>query len=446
MTDTDLEDRLRRYGAHLNNVTETPSTSELVAVEPRHRARRLLAVATAVAAAITTVALVDGGDRRSLLTQVADQPTSGSATPNPSEGHRLPRLAIEGWQITGYHSQMDLPGATARTGFVQSFRNPSLGFDGPGVLVVTQPTIEDWGAGQGARELTVQGQPAWLMRFSPLSALMTWHPGDGRLVALYGTRLSDDELTDIAQRLRPVDAGWQVSSPAFELSELNSGSPAPLQAMAETDLTGDGGQVQLRQQLTSIIEFETLVQDRITSAASLRQVTVAGEPAALVRYVGGAERWTAMWYANGVAHELDGNTREEEFLSALASVRQFDEAQWLSLLPPSVVAPDEREGAVTEMLSDIPIPPGFDTAHLHHSLEPIERYQLGATVTGAIVCAWTDRADDDARAAMRDVRNWQVLREMVDEGDYSEAVWEAADGWLTGSTDARQVRNALGCD
>jgi hypothetical protein len=448
MTETDIEERLRRYGAHLDALAEERTASELiVGVQPnRRRAGRVLAASVAVAAVIAGVVVVKVDDDRAVQTRTTDQPTPEPTPATSGEQTDLPRLVIDGWEITGFHSDSDLAGSTGRQGFVQSFRDPALGFDGPGLVVTTQPTTENWGTGQGATELTVQGQPAWLMRFSPLAALMTWHPGDGRLVALYGDRLTDAQLTEIAEDLRPKDGGWQLSGSELGLSELNAGPPAPLRAMAETSFTRGGRSVQLRQQATSIIEFETLVQDRIMSSVSLREASVGGEPAALVRYLGDAERWAAMWYADGVLHELDGNASEETFLDALASIRRVDEPEWIAVLPGSIVTADERDAVVTEMLRDVPIPPDFDDTRFRRSNEPIERYQLGAAVTGAIVCAWVDRGDDAARAAMRDVREWPVLQQMVDQGDYAEALWESTDGWLAGSTGAGQIRMHLGCE
>ncbi|HEX7168707.1 MAG TPA: hypothetical protein VF230_17135, partial [Acidimicrobiales bacterium] len=101
---------------------------------------------------------------------------------------------------------------------------------------------------------------------------------------------------------------------------------------------------------------------------------------------------------------------------------------------------------VKEMLRDVPIPPGFDDTELRRSTEPIGRFGLGVAVTGAVACAWVERNDAAARDAMRDAREWQVLQDMVAEGEWPKVLWESADGWLAGTVDVERVRSTLGCD
>ncbi|HEX7168484.1 MAG TPA: hypothetical protein VF230_16000, partial [Acidimicrobiales bacterium] len=312
MTDTDIDERLRRYGAHLDALAAERTTSGRVSgVErPRHRAGRGLVAAVAAAAVVAGVVAINLDEGRAVRTDTADQPARESARP-------LPRTAVDGWRVTDFFSDLRMPDDGGGTGFVQSFREPARGFDGPGLVIHTHPTTADWRPHDGVTELTVQGQRAWLKRFSPIGALMTWHPGDGRLVALYADHLSDAQVIGIAEGLRPSDGGWKLSTSDLGLTEVNAGPPAAVRAMALTSYTRDSANVHLRQHATSIVEFETMVQGRVITGSSLRQVTVDGHPAALVR-TAEVEGWAALWYDDGVVHELTGDVAEAVFLDVLA--------------------------------------------------------------------------------------------------------------------------------
>jgi hypothetical protein len=88
---------------------------------------------------------------------------------------------------------------------------------------------------------------------------------------------------------------------------------------------------------------------------------------------------------------------------------------------------------------------GFSADAARHG-DSIERYQLAAAVAGSVACAWMDRGDEDARVAMGGARDWQVLKDMVDEGDYAEVLWEVADRWLAGNAKPDEIRSSLGCE
>ena len=80
----------------------------------------------------------------------------------------------------------------------------------------------------------------------------------------------------------------------------------------------------------------------------------------------------------------------------------------------------------------------------------LDRYQLGAKVTGTIACGWLDRwsaarRQGDAEgvriaiSAMGTARRWKILREMQSQGDWSEVLWGYADAMRQGSYGGRPL-------
>jgi hypothetical protein len=171
-----------------------------------------------------------------------------------------------------------------------------------------------------------------------------------------------------------------------------------------------------------------------------------------------------MWFADGVVYELDGDAGgEEPFFDALDDLRVVDNDVWEAAQPDSSVTSRERAAEVDRMLADVPQPAGFDAGYLKDGKGVSDRYQLGAKVAGAVACAWIDQwssarragdqaAVDEAVAAMATSRDWKVLNDMNDEGDYSEVLWEYAEA-MAGDGTIREGRatveetapNALGC-
>jgi hypothetical protein len=130
-------------------------------------------------------------------------------------------------------------------------------------------------------------------------------------------------------------------------------------------------------------------------------------------------------------------------------------------LPGEAVLDAERPDAIAGILADIPVPDGFDAATIESS--ELSRYHLIADVTGAVTCAWIEqfragRAAGDAAAtaqaqqALGTAREWAALKEIVDEGDWSEAVWDYADVVVAGAPTSRDdellggaLEGGLGC-
>ena len=145
---------------------------------------------------------------------------------------------------------------------------------------------------------------------------------------------------------------------------------------------------------------------------------------------------------------------KQAFLEILGDLRPVDRAGLEEALPPRFVTQAERSEAIAEILDAIgPLPPGV-TAGEVTSTEP-DRYHLGADVAGTVACGWIaefGRAKDvgsearmaAATAALEGSRNWPILHEMNERGDYSEVVWEYADEVAAGRV-PEGYRQGLGC-
>jgi hypothetical protein len=137
----------------------------------------------------------------------------------------------------------------------------------------------------------------------------------------------------------------------------------------------------------------------------------------------------------------------DRFYDVLASVHPTDVDTWLGALPADVVRPVDRAETVEGMLKGLPIPPEVDVDALEQEPGALDRYQLGAKVSGAVACAWLDRwaegvrtGDEAAMArateAMSGSRDWPILQEMAKEGGYAQVVWEYAREMANGDREA----------
>jgi hypothetical protein len=214
---------------------------------------------------------------------------------------------------------------------------------------------------------------------------------------------------------------------------------------AEAVFARGGAELQLNMDEGDAAAYDALVEDRDASADERREATVLGHPATITRYTA-SERYAAMWFADQVLYELDGDVGgEDAFMEAVDALRVVRDDDWEAALPDSSVAPRERPAEVDRMLADIPQPPGFDAAGLRRSDAAVDRYQLGAKVAGSVACGWIDRwvqagrtgdegAEREAVDAMNSSRNWRVLNEMNPDGDYPEVLWQYADAMASGGT------------
>ncbi|HEY3714918.1 MAG TPA: RNA polymerase sigma factor [Jatrophihabitantaceae bacterium] len=164
---------------------------------------------------------------------------------------------------------------------------------------------------------------------------------------------------------------------------------------------------------------------------------------------------TARLWLYGVArrvlanHHRSGLRRER-----LGERLRLDVDTWLGAMPASVVEPADARATVDAMLASLPLPPGLDRQRLYQQ-ETRDRYQVGATVSGAVACGWLDqwvaaeRSGDaqklkQAADALATSHGWKVLNDMNAEGDYPEALWEYASQVAKGQ-DPTGYQQGLGC-
>jgi hypothetical protein len=147
------------------------------------------------------------------------------------------------------------------------------------------------------------------------------------------------------------------------------------------------------------------------------------------------------------------------FEELLTHLRLVSLPEFESALPSSFVTSDDRPAAVKKILDGIEgvtgvtVPAGTTLDTRSDDQDP---YQLGADIAGQYACAWiADFADakaagDQARAdeavrVMGTSRQWPILVEMEKTGEYSDVVWEYADGMAAGKV-PEGYDEGLGCD
>jgi hypothetical protein len=228
-------------------------------------------------------------------------------------------------------------------------------------------------------------------------------------------------------------------------------------------------EAELRLSSSALDDVERLIADRLSSGSRLTDETVLGSKAAVIRV--GDLSFTAIWSASDVeyefvGHEFGGEDGEETFRSVLRALRRVGETEWTASLSDEIVS--DRASTVRQYLSDIPLPPGFDTTPVEEG--PIEHwYQVGADTVRAVACGWLDHwvsakaAGDEASMqqavdAMVGSRQWSILVDMSAEGGFHETVWEyadaiATDGTVSGGYESAEVlavessyTNAFGCN
>lgn len=156
---------------------------------------------------------------------------------------------------------------------------------------------------------------------------------------------------------------------------------------------------------------------------------------------------------------------EAAYRSLVATIEIVDVETWLDAMPSSVVRPDDRDTAIAELRSGIPLPVGFDES-AWDGTGSADRYQLGVLVAGSVACAWIDQwvtadaagdavAKEEATTALSGSTNWAVLLDMDEAGDYPEVVWELAEdvahdgispAYGTDTIHTGEYRQMLGCD
>jgi hypothetical protein len=209
--------------------------------------------------------------------------------------------------------------------------------------------------------------------------------------------------------------------------------------------------------------------DRAAGARAHTTAPVLGTTADVYEYELGGEFAKLPDYHDITALWVDGDRVLEfrwaapsiaAFKDLLASLHRVDTDAWLTAMPASVIKTGDRDAAVTEMLRDVPLPPGFDASRIPGEKLSKDRYQLGATVAGSVACSWLQlwsqaRRDGDTAAARRAIaamataKHWPILQEMKKSGAYPQVLEEYAAAMTKGTWYGRPLEHdadqGLGC-
>ena len=264
-----------------------------------------------------------------------------------------------------------------------------------------------------------------------------------------------------------------IDLPGWELTQVHQ---RPTEV--EYDYGSESAEATLTIEVGDQSMLDDLVADRVASASDTSNTSVFGRSATMIRYADAPE-WSVIWIADDLIYELragpfDSSTEMRRTADALSPA---DHDEWLAALSGDVVTPENQGNVVAEMMLDIPLPAGFDPDRMRYDsgIEILgfrlflDRYQLGAHVSGAATCAWIEQwvqakatadteALNEAVAAMATSTEWAILLEMNPDGDYPEVVWEIAAAMASGGqiypdepelgawTIENWSNRALGCD
>jgi hypothetical protein len=207
--------------------------------------------------------------------------------------------------------------------------------------------------------------------------------------------------------------------------------------------------------------YESYVVDRehiYDPPAPGEPVEVLGRPGQLWAY-DAQDHTVIREVEDGFWIEFRGSGMEEtDYRTLLTRLAMVDRSGYEASLPEEFVTADERSAAIASMLRGITEASGAEGPNgvpVRVRSTEQDPYQLGADVAGAYACAWLEAFDnavahDQARQAneaaqvLGTARDWPVLDEMNDRGDYPEVIWGYAEQVATGQV-PEGYREGLGC-
>lgn len=174
-----------------------------------------------------------------------------------------------------------------------------------------------------------------------------------------------------------------------------------------------------------------LVRTRAGHFSTPETSTLLGQRATTFHYAGQRPNYATILSPQGnVFIEVSGTLgSKQEYEAVLHSLRPVGVEAWLAAMPPEVVRPAARSGAIAQMLRGLPVPPGFDASTLQSESALTDRFMLGKAVTGTVACDWLQRwlsatragdgvAAQEAVDAMGTAPHWPVLLQMIRERGY----------------------------
>jgi hypothetical protein len=207
--------------------------------------------------------------------------------------------------------------------------------------------------------------------------------------------------------------------------------------------------------------YESYVVDRehiSDPPAPGEPVEVLGRPGQLWAY-SAQDHTVIREVEDGFWMEFRGSGMDEAgYRALLGQLTMVGEAGYEASLPEEFVTTDERDAAIASMLDGITAASGAegpDGVPVRVSSTEQDPYQLGADVAGAYACVWFEAFDnavahdqaglaDEAARVLGTSRDWPVLDEMNDRGEYPEVIWELSDQVAAGEA-PEGYREGLGC-
>lgn len=260
------------------------------------------------------------------------------------------------------------------------------------------------------------------------------------------------ELVEFAQR-SPL---MLIDDPAWEVTYADEYGDE-----GEMTFTNGSQEAQLAWRSGPLSEW---LDDRLNSGTDHGPHGLVNGTATIVQY-DGTDEYAALWEADGRVLEFRTQASDlDEFAGLLDALVVVDVDSWITAMPAGVIGTADHPTAISDMLTGIPLPDGFDPSSLANEAGIKDRYQLGARVVGAVSCAWIEQWLDATEAgntavgqqateAMDTSSQWPMLQEMNELGAYGEVLQTQVDAMHTdgqvfppdGPALADSYRDALGC-
>lgn len=274
--------------------------------------------------------------------------------------------------------------------------------------------------------------------------------------SLWASGLLPDEDTSVATQPGEQAGNRAVlAAPGWEVTSTESGDDG----YGEVSYEKAGARFSITWYPASSYESYVTDREHITDPpAPGKPVEVLGRPGQLWAY-DAQDHTVIREVEDGFWIELRGSGMDEAgYRALLGQLTMVGEAGYEASLPEEFVTADERAAAIASMLKGITAASGAEGPDgLPVQVSPTEQdpYQLGADVAGAYACAWFEAFDnavahdqaglaDEAARVLGTSRDWPVLVEMNERGDYPEVIWELADQVAAGEV-PEGYREGLGC-
>ena len=382
-------------------------------------------------------------------------------------------LEADGWEMVRYSEMTYQPAEAGGKTEPLVFRPAGAGIGEPtlSAAVFEFTDVVGWSVGEGAERIELDGRTVSVMAdfILPAGHAAGVEFDDGTFVVVEGFGMERGIFIDAISSVTIAETGELLITPplGYEQVEVPVGRTEIVTRREAQHRGPNGAGAEVRIWSGNLAEVEAQVLNRALEARSVRTASIDKMPVAVTYHSDDLSRVFVVGGTDGYVIEIDFsllgvNATDADLDALLSSIRLVDIATFEDALPEGSVTTGSVEAVVAEMLSDIPVPVGFDPSGLTATGE---RYQVGAQVVSAVTCSWIDQwvvataagdteLADIAVAALSTSREWSILIEMESQGGYSGVVWEyadaiAGDGTVVGGrvlTVEESYQAALGCN